>query len=147
MQRLTIGLAVASLTFSLGVLLWFAASWRSIKPEPSEPLLVTFSPEIQKANSKVPYEHYILSVKNVSSKPIRGYSLGHTCNCRAGGTYGPYPEGINFGHPIPALQLLKPGESRGDVVPVSEQPVDELSLGRSCPLHRWNKLGTQPRSQ
>ena len=128
MQRFTITLAVASVAFALGVLLWFAASSRSIKPEPSEPLLVTVSPEILKANSKVSFDHYLVTVKNVSSKTIHGYSLGFTCRCRAGGTYGPYPEGINFGHPIPARQLLKPGQSQSDIVPVSEQPVSQLEV-------------------
>lgn len=125
MQRLTIGLAVAFLTFGLGVWIWFAASSRSIKPNPSEPLLVTVSPEIVKANANVQFDHYVATVTNVSSKTIHGYSLGRTCNCRDQGTYGPYPEGISFGNPIPARQLLKPGESRDEAFSVRDQSIDQ----------------------
>ncbi len=60
MQRLTINLAVALLTFGIGVLLWLASPSRLIKPHPSEPLRLTLSQERKTASSNVPFDHYIV---------------------------------------------------------------------------------------
>lgn len=86
---------------------------------------MTLTPERKSADGNVPFDHYVVAVENVSSKTVHGYSLGHICNCRGHGTYGPYPEGINFGNPQPAHRLLKPGESKTEVRFVGEQPVDQ----------------------
>lgn len=128
MQRLAINLAVALLTFGIGVLLWFAGPLRLIKPQPLEPLHLTLSQEKKTASSNVPFDHYILTIENVSSKTIHGYSLGQTCNCRGQGTYGPYPEGIIFSNPNPTRQLLKPGESRTQILFGEHLPVDQLKI-------------------
>lgn len=128
MQRLTINLAVALLTFGIGVLLWFASSSRLIKPPLSEPLRLTLFQERKSASLNVPFDHYIVTVENVSSKTIHGYSLGHKCNCRGQGTYGPYPEGISFSNPTPARQLLKPGESQTQILYGEDLPIDQLKV-------------------
>jgi hypothetical protein len=128
MQRRTISLAVALLTVGIVVLLWFAGSSRLIKPPPSEPLRLTLLPERKSANSNDPFDHYIVKVENVSSKTIHGYSLGHTCNCRGQGTYGPYPAGITFGNPLPARQLLKPGESQTEILIGRDLPIDQFKV-------------------
>ncbi len=128
MQRLATNLTVALFTFGMGVLLWFADPLRLIRPQPLEPLRLTLSQEKETASSKIPFDYYILTIENVSSKTIHGYSLGQTCNCRGQGTYGPYPEGIIFSNPNPSRQVLKPGESQSQILFSERLPVDQLRI-------------------
>ena len=127
MQRLTLRLAVAFITFGVGVLFWSANPLRLIKPYPSEPLLLALS-ERRTASSNIPVDHYIVTIRNVSSRTIQGYSLGHTCDCRGHGTYGPYPEGINFSNPNPARQRLEPGESQTQIISTNNQRLDQVTV-------------------
>ena len=126
MQRLTIHITIALLTFGIGVSIWFANPMRWIKSQPTEPLYVTISPTKEAANSRVPFEHFIVTVKNVSRKTIRGYSLGHTCHCLGyDDDSNAYPDGINFTIPNPERQVLHPGESRtlllrADILPAEK---------------------------
>ena len=128
MQRLTTNLAVALLTFGIGVLLWFAGPSRLLKPEPLEPLRLTLSQETKTASPDVPFDHYILTIENVSSKTIHGYSLGRTCNCRGQATYGPYPDGIIFSNPNPSRQVLEPGASQTEFLFRDDLPIDQLKI-------------------
>jgi hypothetical protein len=128
MQRLTINLAVALLTFSFGVLIWQGNPVQLIQSHSSEPLRRTLSQERKPANAKVTFDHYKVIVENVSLKTIHGYSLGWTCNCRGEGTYGRYPEGITFSNPAPTSQLLKPGEIRTEILPAWDLPVEQLKV-------------------
>jgi len=128
MQRLATNLTVALFTFGMGVLLWFADPLRLIRPQPLEPLRLTLSQEKETASSKIPFDYYILTIENVSSKTIHGYSLGQTCKCRGQGTYGPYPEGIIFSNPNPSRQVLKPGESQTQILFSEHLPVDQLRI-------------------
>lgn len=128
MKRLTIGLAVALLISGIGALLWFASSSKLIKPQPSEPLRVVLSQERKAATANFPVDHYIVTVENVSSRTVQGYSLGHTCDCRAQGTHGPYPEGISFSNPNPDRQLLKPGESQTQIVSAYDRPFEQVKV-------------------
>ncbi len=128
MQRPTIRLAVAVITFAIGVLLWFASQSTLIKLRPSAPLRLALSHEIRAANRNIPFDHQIVIIENVSSKTVYGYSLGHTCNCRGQGTYGPYPEGISFSNPNPERQLLKPGESQTQIVSGYDLPIDQVKV-------------------
>jgi len=127
MQRLTINFAIALLTFGIGVLVWFADPSRLIRPQPLEPLRLTLVQE-KETSSNAPFDYYVLTIENVSSKTIYGYSLGQTCNCRGQGTYGPYPEGIIFSNPNPIRQLLRPGESQTQILFSEHLPVDQLKI-------------------
>lgn len=128
MKRLAIFLGVAVLTSGIGLWLWFANPLKSIKPHPSEPVRLAVSKERKAASSNVPFDHYIVTIENVSSKTIHGYSLGHTCNCRGQGTYGPYPEGISFSNPNPETQLLEPGESQTQIISGYDLSIDRVSV-------------------
>jgi hypothetical protein len=113
LSRIILYFSVALLTFVIGVSTWFANPLGWIKHESRGPLRVTISPHLQPASSRVSFEHYIVTIKNVSGKTVRGYSLGHTCDCRSWDNDGnPYPPGINFTNPIPERQVLRPGESQ-----------------------------------
>ena len=130
MKRLTAYVGVAILTFGIGVLARTVNPRKLIQREPAEPLRVTMSPIKLSANSQVSFDYYIVTVQNVSSKTVRGYALGHTCNCRGWDSDdNPYPMGINYMNPIPERQTLRPGESQE--VPI---PVDLLSSRSSKPM-------------
>jgi hypothetical protein len=132
MKRLAIYLTVAILTFGLGVSVWLANPLRWIKSQPSEPLLITVSLVKNDLNSSVPSERYLVTVKNVSSRTIRGYSLGVTCECQSWDDDGNfYPHGIEFLIPVPEAQTLRPGESQ--TIPFSAD-----GLGR--PFRVWADL-------
>jgi hypothetical protein len=128
MQRFAPNLAVALFTFGIGVLLWFASPLRLLRPQPLEPLRLTLLQEKKTASSDVAFDHDILTIENVSSKTIHGYSLGRTCNCRGQGTYGPYPDGIIFSNPNPARQILEPGESQTQFLFRDDLPIDQLKI-------------------
>jgi hypothetical protein len=121
MQRLTISLAVALLTFCCGVLAWVVNPVRLVRSHPSESIRLTVS-EMQSANSRIPIDHYKVTVENVSSNTIHGYSLGFTCDC-----YGPYPKGISSTYPNPDRQLLKPGEVQTEILP-ADLPIQQTKV-------------------
>ena len=127
MQRLTLRLAVAFLTFGVGVLLWSANPLKWIQPHSAEPLHLALS-ERRAASSNIPFDHYIVTIENVSSRSIQGYSLGHTCHCRGQGTYGPYPEGMTFSNPNPTWQRLEPGESQTRIISGHNQSIDQVKV-------------------
>ena len=113
MTHLTIRLSVALFTFALGTLISLVLPIASIKQEPKEPLRVTVSPERWPGDSKASFPHYIVTVQNVSGRTVRGYSLGHTCNCRSWDSDNHlYPEGVSFTNPVPEHQVLRPGETQ-----------------------------------
>ncbi|GEM_PF-2654921 len=128
MQRSAVHLIVALITFKTGVFVWRLNPLRFRPAEPSEPLRVTFTPTRLTASANVPFEHYLVTVENVSSKTIRGYSLGHTCSCRGYGTYGPYPEGISFSNPTFERQNLEPGASQVEVLLVDNVPPGQIKV-------------------
>jgi hypothetical protein len=104
MKRLTIIVSVVVLVLGIGAFIW-------ITHEPVEPLSITIS-EKQPPDSKVPFEHFTVTIKNVSRKTVRGYSLGSTCNCYSWDEDDKrYPLGINFSNPNPE-RPLGPGESQ-----------------------------------
>ena len=124
MKRLTVNFTVALVTCCIGVLIWLANPVRLMQGHASEPLRVTLSRERQSASSTVTFDHYTVTVQNVSSKTIHGYSLGQTCACRGQGTY----DGINFSNPNPERQLLKPGDVQTQVIFDDGLPVDQLKV-------------------
>ncbi len=128
MQRFTIHLIVALLTFGTGVLVWRINPLRLIPAEPSEPLRVTLMPTRLPRSARVPFDHYLVKVENVSSKTVHGYSLGFTCNCRGHGTYGPYPEGISFSNPNPERQKLEAGKSQTQVLYADNVPIGQFKV-------------------
>ena len=127
MQRIAVHLIVALLTFSCGVLVSRINPIQLVPAEPSEPLRVTLTPTSLQASAKVPFDHYLVTIENVSSKTVHGYSLGHTCSCRAFGTYGPYPEGLEFSNPSPEMQKLEPGASQ-TILTVANVPTDQFKV-------------------
>ena len=127
MKRLTAYFGVAILTFGIGVLAQSVNPLKWLQQEPTEPLRVTVSPNKRPPNSKVSFEHYLVTVENVSGKTVRGYSLGRTCNCRSWDRDdNPLPLGISYTNPLPERQTLRPGESQ-------EMPFD-VSSKDSVPM-------------
>ena len=111
MKRLTAYLGVAILTFGIGVLARSVNPFRAPQHEPAEPLLVMISPTTRFANPQDSFENYIVTIKNVSGKTVRGYMLGFNCNCRGWESdLKPYPLGITYIGPSPDRQTLRPGE-------------------------------------
>ena len=128
MRRLAIGVTLSLLAFGLGALLWFAGWSVFIKPHPPEPLRLVMSPDRKPATADFPVDHYIVTVENVSSRTVQGYSLGRTCECRAQGTYGPYPEGVSFSNPNPVRQVLGPGESQTEIISAYNLPIEQVKV-------------------
>ena len=129
MKRLPAYVGVAILTFGIGVFARSVDPLKWLQPEPTEPLRVTISPNKLPANSKVSFEYYLVTIENVSGKTVRGYSLGHACECRGWDSDdNPYPPDINYMNPSPERQTLRPGESQ--VMPF---PADLLSSRGSKP--------------
>jgi hypothetical protein len=113
MKRQLIHVIALVLTFTLGVIIFHVRLRIPSDGTVRAPLQVTLS----KPNS-VGYR--TLKITNVSDQIVRGYSLGHTCNCRSWDSDDRfYPDGISFTNPIPERQLLLPGESQELVWPVS----------------------------
>jgi hypothetical protein len=115
MPRLITCLCVMLITFGLGLLAWFANPFRGTTDQLRGPLRVTISPEKHQPDTTASFEYYAVTISNVSTEPVRGYSLGFTCNC-----YEP----ITYTYPNPKGQLLQPGESQiwpaaVDVLPVN----------------------------
>ena len=110
MRRLAIYIMTAFLTFSVGLSVWFVTSMKWRSPYTNSPLQVKTSPTKESPNLQVQFEHYTVTVKNISTKAIRGYSLGFTSNL-----YEPdssvHP-GVSFTNPDPERQLLLPGEAQ-----------------------------------
>ena len=76
-----------------------------------EPLLISIS-SVQKADERVGYEHYLVNIRNVSDKTVRGFSLGRNCDCYSFDEDNRrYPVGITYSNPLPERQILRPGES------------------------------------
>lgn len=128
MKRRATLLAVALLTFAFGVLAWFVNPVRLLKHEPAEPLRITLMPLKPAYRSPASADSYLVTVENISTKTIRGYSLGQTCDCQSGGTYGMYPKGVIFSNPIPERQVLRPGESQTVPVPAIGLPFEKLKV-------------------
>lgn len=107
MKRHVIYATASLLTFGFGISLFqFTAKKRRAEVS-SAPLIVMVSRSI--ASPK----YQTITIKNVSDRVVRGYSLGHKCNCRSWDSDDrPYPEGISFTNPIPEQQFLQPGESQ-----------------------------------
>ncbi|MEA2203661.1 MAG: hypothetical protein QOE77_437 [Blastocatellia bacterium] len=126
MKGLTMKLAVTFLTIAVGALLSFASPPR-FAPSPA-PLRLTLSKVRVAASPQLPVDHYLVTVENVSSKTVQGYSLGSTCNCRGEGTHRRYPDGINFSNPSPSRQVLKPGESRTEVISAQGIAIPKLKV-------------------
>lgn len=113
MRSITTNLGVAILTFAIGTLAWFVNPLRQTPQLEKGPLLVTVTP----STVSLPAYHglvlYDVTVRNVSDKTIRGYSLGFSCSCRSWDSNdNPYPDGISFLNPSPERQVLRPGESQ-----------------------------------
>ena len=81
MRCLILNFAVALVTFVIGIFVWSANTIRLLRSEPAEPLRVSISKMKQAANSSVLFDHYTITVENVSRKTVRGYSLGLTFRC------------------------------------------------------------------
>lgn len=129
MKRLTAYLSVAILTFGIGVLARTVNPFRAPQHEPAEPLLVTISPTTGPANSPGSFENYIVTIKNVSGKTVRGYMLGFNCNCRIWTSDDkPSPLGTAYVSPSPDRQTLPPGESQEIPLPFEISSVPKPSV-------------------
>lgn len=110
MKRSLVYLGVASLVLITAVAAWVVVSKIRTRQEQKEPLRITVS-SVQPANSKIPFDHYLVQLENISPKTIRGFSLGHTCRCWSWDSDDkPYPYGISYTNPLPERQLLRPGD-------------------------------------
>lgn len=110
MKRFSAHIGVAILTFSIGTVIWLVNPLRHTAW--AEPLVVTVTPHpLSTTTDGEP--QYSITVKNVSDRSVRGYSLGHSCACRGWDSNDqPYPRHVNFTNPVPDRQLLAPGESQ-----------------------------------
>jgi hypothetical protein len=127
MTRVVIYFGVAFFTFLLGVCAWFAnpLGWKNHRSQ--DPLRVVLSLQRRTANPKSCRARYVVTVENVSTRTIRGYSLGFTCSCRGWDRdNNPYPSGINFTNPNPQDQLLRPGESQELPIPFDSRSGDDV---------------------
>lgn len=116
MRRPTIHLAVALLTFGLGISAWLLNPFGWVKPQPAEPL------EIRIASTKVADEilvneagslklYYVeVIVRNVSDKTVAGYALAYE---------GPHGRGALL--PYSERQILKPGEEQRQVISTANE--------------------------
>jgi hypothetical protein len=108
MKRQLIHVTALVFTFILGVSMFRLAEWSRFSPNDRVPLAVTVY-----HSSPAGVSYRTIRIKNVSDKVVRGYSLGHTCNCRSWDSNNvPYPHGISFTNPTPERQRLLPGESQ-----------------------------------
>lgn len=113
MNRSAIYVGAALFTFAIGVSAWLVNPFGRMKPVPNEPLRVAMSLDGRTADTRTYVPRYTVTVQNVSTKTVRGYSLGFTCNCRSWDSDDKlYPPGINFTNPNPQYQVLRPGESQ-----------------------------------
>jgi hypothetical protein len=128
MRRFAVHFIIALFTFSCGVLVSRISPIQLVPAEPSEPLRVTLAPTRLPPSAKVLFDHYLVTIENVSSKTVHGYSLGHTCRCRGFGTYGPYPEGISYSNPSPQRQKLAAGASHTQVLYADNVPTDQFKV-------------------
>ena len=111
MKRLLIYFGAGGLALAFAVVAWTLVSTIRARRVTTEPLRVTVS-SLQPNNAKVPFDHYVVLVENVSTKTIRGFSLGQTCQCRSWDSNdNPYPPGITFTNPSPERQVLRPGDT------------------------------------
>jgi hypothetical protein len=109
MKRFVIYVLVAALSFTIGLFArGFKTRWWD---KPAEPLQVTLSENIEPANSWASFDHYTVTLKNVSNQTIRGFSLGMNCDCRSWDEDDQsYPEGTTYTNPN-SDHVLRPGES------------------------------------
>jgi hypothetical protein len=111
MKRLLIYFGAGSLALVLAVVAWAVFSKIRARRLTTEPLRVTVS-SLQPTNLNIAFDHYIVRVENISTKTIRGFSLGHTCRCRSWDSdNNPYPPGVTFTNPSPERQVLRPGDT------------------------------------
>jgi len=108
MKRYVIYASVSLLTFAFGISLFHLRPGK-LRGDSSAPLRLIVS----QPSSISSRQYRTITIKNVSDRVVRGYSLGHTCNCRSWDSYDrPYPDGVTYSNPIPEHQLLQPGESQ-----------------------------------
>jgi hypothetical protein len=100
MRRVT---CVAISGVVLAAVVWAIVGHSRANDLSNEPLRVTVLP--------VEGDHYVVRVKNVSSRTVRGFSLGYICHCQTNDSEGnPYPPGTAFTSLFPDRQLLHAGE-------------------------------------
>src|SRR5215213_10963076 len=110
MKRFSMNVGVAVLTFSIGTVVWFAHPFRHTSW--TEPLVVTMTAHPYSRTAQGEHQYFI-TVKNVSDRSVRGYSLGYSCSCRGWDSNDqPYPVNLSFMNPVPHQQLLALGESQ-----------------------------------
>jgi hypothetical protein len=108
MKRLIGYFSLALLTFVIGVLTAKVGLLNETRNH-GAPLLLSISSDTRIRN----VNYYLVTVRNVSDKSVRGYSLGYDCSCRSwDNDDNPYPAGVSFTNPAPERQLLRPGESQ-----------------------------------
>ena len=142
MKRIGINVAVSILAFSIGTLAWtlnplsrkstsnelltfIITPSSSFREYPNVPMALTVTPSSD-PNFVQHYPEtslYTVTVRNVSDKTIRGYSLGHTCDCRSWDSDGNlYPFGETYLNPAPDRQTLLPGESQQLTISMRSNP-------------------------
>lgn len=140
MKRVGINVAVSILAFSIGTLAWVLNPLRhksasngpmtQIIEQSSEfheypivPMTLNIKPSSDSIQEYPETSLYTVTVRNVSDKTIRGYSLGHTCDCRSWDSDGNlYPFGETFLNPVPDHQTLLPGESQQLTISIGSNP-------------------------
>jgi hypothetical protein len=141
MKRVGINVAVSILAFSIGTLAWvlnplsrkstsnglmtvLITPSSSFREYPNAPMALTITPSSDPTLVQQYSETSLtVTVRNVSDKTIRGYSLGHTCDCRSWDSDGNlYPIGETYLNPAPDHQTLLPGESQQLTLSIRSNP-------------------------
>src|SRR5436190_5664719 len=96
MKRYLMYVSASLLTFAFGFSLFHLRLIKQRNEVSSAPLRVIVS----QANSTDSPQYRTITIKNVSGRVVRGYSLGHTCNCRSWDSdERSYPEGVSYMNP------------------------------------------------
>jgi hypothetical protein len=107
MRRLLTWAGVSAFIFSTG----FSAALltqRVVGQEPPPPLQLTVSKSVDAGSRRI----YLVTIKNVSSRTVRGLSLGRHCD-QSGRDIDdrPYADNACYTNPLMDSQVLRPGES------------------------------------
>ena len=125
MKRYVIYASASLLTFAFGISLFHIGLGIRRREVSNAPLRVTVS----QPSSMASRQYRTITIKNVSDRVVRGYSLGNTCNCRSWDSDDrPYPEGVTYTNPIPEQQILQPGESQEFMFEIDSSPNQELKV-------------------
>ncbi|HMJ27065.1 MAG TPA: hypothetical protein VK475_14605 [Pyrinomonadaceae bacterium] len=144
MKRLLTWVGVSTITFAAGFSAAIVVQSR-INQDSTPPLQITVSEAVDPTLGRV----HLVTIKNVSGRTVRGFSLGMRCD-QSGRDIDdrPYADNSCYTNPSVQHQVLRPGESQQWPIPVphllaggSKPPVwvDLVHFGGGVPNWGENK--------